>query len=107
MLSNKQVVLRDYANGPPKGSDMELMEVITNKSIGVNVPQGSNAVLVKNLYLSCDLYMGPLMRKFQGQGHNGFTSYTPGSVRIFVLVLSSFLFYRQTSFLLALKCIYF
>ncbi|XP_058215084.1 2-alkenal reductase (NADP(+)-dependent)-like [Rhododendron vialii] len=76
MLSNKQVVLREYAEGAPKDSDME---VITNNSIGANVPQGSNAVLVKNLYLSCDLYMGHLMHKTQG-GLDIFTPYTPGSV---------------------------
>ncbi|KAE9447834.1 hypothetical protein C3L33_20267, partial [Rhododendron williamsianum] len=74
MLSNKQVVLREYAEGAPKDSDME---VITNKSIGVNVPQGSNAVLVKNLYLSCDPYMGLLMQKSQG-GPDAFTPFTPG-----------------------------
>ncbi|KAF7142961.1 hypothetical protein RHSIM_Rhsim05G0187900 [Rhododendron simsii] len=72
----RRMVLREYAEGAPKDSDME---VITNKSIGVNVPQGSNAVLVKNLYLSCDLYMGHLMHKTQG-GLGIFTPYTPGSV---------------------------
>jgi NADPH-dependent curcumin reductase CurA len=76
MVSNKQVVLRDYAEGSPKDSDME---VITNKTIALKVPQGSDAVLVKNLYLSCDPYMGNLTHKVK-ESAIGFTSYTPGSV---------------------------
>ncbi|KAK3420934.1 hypothetical protein EUGRSUZ_G01612, partial [Eucalyptus grandis] len=49
-VSNKQVVLRDYVNGFPREDNME----VRRKEMKLGVPQGSNAVVVKNLYLSCD-----------------------------------------------------
>lgn len=52
-VSNKQVIFKDYVSGFPKESDMFL----TTTSINLKVPEGSKAVLVKNLYLSCDPYM--------------------------------------------------
>ena len=55
-VSNKQLIFRDYVIGSPKESDMYL----TTGTIKLKVPEGSNAVLVKNLYLSCD----PLMQFF-------------------------------------------
>ncbi|KAM3750052.1 hypothetical protein ACB098_04G008500 [Castanea mollissima] len=45
--------------------------------VGDEVPEGSNAVLVKNLYLSCDPLMQFFMRK--AEGPNGYLYYTPGS----------------------------
>ncbi|GFS45894.1 zinc-binding dehydrogenase family protein [Actinidia rufa] len=71
-VRNKQVVLRDYIHGFPKESDM----YITESSICLKVPQGSNGVVVKNLYLSCDPYMQLLMKITQGHG----APFTPGSV---------------------------
>ncbi|KAK3420905.1 hypothetical protein EUGRSUZ_G01686 [Eucalyptus grandis] len=56
-VSNKQVVLRDYVNGFPREDNME----VRRKEMKLGVPQGSNAVVVKNLYLSCDPYMRLLM----------------------------------------------
>ncbi|KAK7854683.1 2-alkenal reductase (nadp(+)-dependent) [Quercus suber] len=50
-MRNKQVILRGYVTGFPKESDMC---VTTTSTIKLKVPEGSNAVLVKNLYLSCD-----------------------------------------------------
>ncbi|CAH9083334.1 unnamed protein product [Cuscuta epithymum] len=73
-ISNKQVILKDYvAAGYPKESDMELRTVTLAH---LKVPQGSNALLVKNLYLSCDPYMRNRMSKSQG---SYVESFTPGS----------------------------
>ncbi|XP_050259466.1 2-alkenal reductase (NADP(+)-dependent)-like [Quercus robur] len=72
-VSNKQVIFRDYVIGSPKESDMYL----TTGTIKLKVPEGSNAVLVKNLYLSCDPTMQFDMRKAMGPSRNPY--YTPGS----------------------------
>ncbi|PON46714.1 Alcohol dehydrogenase superfamily, zinc-type [Parasponia andersonii] len=53
VVSNKQVLARDYIDGIPKESDM----YFSTASTKLQVPEGSEAVLVKNLYLSCDPYM--------------------------------------------------
>ncbi|GLU15000.1 hypothetical protein SLE2022_315300 [Rubroshorea leprosula] len=59
-VRNKQVILRDYVNGSPKESDM----YTATGTIQLKVPEGCRgAVLVKNLYLSCDPYMGNRMKK--------------------------------------------
>uniref|UniRef100_A0A5B6YZS9 Putative 2-alkenal reductase (NADP(+)-dependent) n=1 Tax=Davidia involucrata TaxID=16924 RepID=A0A5B6YZS9_DAVIN len=60
--SNKQIIFKDYITGFPKESDM----ILTTATINLKVPQGSNAILVKNLYLSCDPYMRVRMKKFEG-----------------------------------------
>uniref|UniRef100_A0A2N9GZN2 Oxidoreductase N-terminal domain-containing protein n=1 Tax=Fagus sylvatica TaxID=28930 RepID=A0A2N9GZN2_FAGSY len=72
-VSNKQVIFRDYVTGSPKESDM----YVTTATIKLKVPEGSNALLVKNLYLSCD----PLMQFFMrdASGLTGYKFYTPGS----------------------------
>ena len=59
-VRNKQVILKDFVSGFPKESDMY---VSTNGTIKLKVPEGSNGVVVKNLYLSCDPYMRNLMKK--------------------------------------------
>ncbi|XP_004253034.1 2-alkenal reductase (NADP(+)-dependent) [Solanum lycopersicum] len=71
-ISNKQILLKDYVNGFPKESDMELRI----SSMKLKVPEDSNSVLVKNLYLSCDPYMRPRMKKTEGSYTD---SFTPGS----------------------------
>ncbi|KAH0707538.1 hypothetical protein AABB24_019779 [Solanum stoloniferum] len=71
-ISNKQILLKDYVNGFPKESDMELKI----SSMKLKVPEDSNTVLVKNLYLSCDPYMRPRMKKTEGSYTD---SFTPGS----------------------------
>lgn len=73
-VRNKQVVLRDYVSGFPKESDMNIVEGTTI----LKLPQGSNDVLLKNLYLSCDPYMRALMSNMEDL--EGFQTYTPGSV---------------------------
>ncbi|KAM3306264.1 2-alkenal reductase (NADP(+)-dependent)-like [Capsicum chacoense] len=71
-VSNKQVILKHYVTGYPKEPDME----IKNGTIKLKVPEGSNAVLLKNLYLSCDPYMRSRMQKKEG---SYVESFTPGS----------------------------
>ncbi|KAJ0093785.1 hypothetical protein Patl1_26863 [Pistacia atlantica] len=58
VMSNKQVILKHFANGGPKESDM----VVKTSSISLKVEPGSNAVVIKNLYLSCDPMMGNRMK---------------------------------------------
>ncbi|XP_059277481.1 2-alkenal reductase (NADP(+)-dependent)-like isoform X1 [Lycium ferocissimum] len=71
-VSNKQIILKHYVTGYPKESDME----IKNSSIKLNVGEGSNGVVLKNLYLSCDPYMRSRMKKLEG---SYVQSFTPGS----------------------------
>ncbi|KAJ4964391.1 hypothetical protein NE237_024330 [Protea cynaroides] len=73
-VSNKQVIFRDYITGFPKETDM----VLTTRTIKLKVPDGSKAVLVKNLYLSCDPYMRGCMTK-KLDGPNYIPSFIPGS----------------------------
>ncbi|XVE80823.1 hypothetical protein DITRI_Ditri15bG0011500 [Diplodiscus trichospermus] len=73
VVSNKQVVLKDHITGFPKESDM----AIISNNVKLKVPACSKAILVKNLYLSCDPYMLLLMRN---QGSEIFVPYTPGSL---------------------------
>ncbi|CAA7027884.1 unnamed protein product [Microthlaspi erraticum] len=60
-VRNKQVILRDYIEGFPKESDLKV--VTASNTTELKVKPGSMAVLVKNLYLSCDPYMGIRMRE--------------------------------------------
>ncbi|KAK4343884.1 hypothetical protein RND71_036978 [Anisodus tanguticus] len=60
-VSNKQVILKHYVSGYPKESDMKFK----NNTIKLNDPEGSNAVVLKNLYLSCDPYMRGRMKKIE------------------------------------------
>ncbi|OIW15366.1 hypothetical protein TanjilG_26739 [Lupinus angustifolius] len=70
-VSNKQVFLRNYVSGFPKESDMYLVE----GKITLKLPEGSNDVLLKNLYLSCDPYMRTRMNKVDGPEVEGFNAY--------------------------------
>ncbi|KAM6550572.1 hypothetical protein CsatB_000380 [Cannabis sativa] len=58
-VKNKQVLLRDYVSSNPKESDM----YVTTSTLKLKLPQASNGVLVKNLYLSCDPCMVNCMKK--------------------------------------------
>ncbi|MED6188616.1 hypothetical protein PIB30_087547 [Stylosanthes scabra] len=53
-MSNKQVVATRHIAGNPIQSDMDLRTSTITLQLP---PEASNAVLVKNLYLSCDPYM--------------------------------------------------
>ena len=91
-VSNKQVILKDYVSGFPKESDMYLN---TSGTIKLKVPEGSNAILVKNLYLSCDPYMRPRMRQPIPGNESYVEPFKPGSVSgSHLLLLSFFLFFR-------------
>jgi len=72
-VSNKQVILRDYVTGFPKESDMFL----ATRTIKLKLPEASKAVLVKNLYLSCDPLMQFFMRDVHGP--DSYDYYTPGA----------------------------
>lgn len=72
--TNKQVILRDYVSGFPKESDFD----ITTTTVELKLLEGSNSVLVKNLYLSCDPYMRSRMGKPAASGIA--QAYTPGKV---------------------------
>ncbi|XP_044500531.1 2-alkenal reductase (NADP(+)-dependent)-like isoform X4 [Mangifera indica] len=61
-VSNKQVILKHHVSGFPKETDMHVI----NSNIALQVPKGSNGVLLKNLYLSCDPYMRSRMKKIEG-----------------------------------------
>ncbi|KAG5530419.1 hypothetical protein RHGRI_025389 [Rhododendron griersonianum] len=73
-VSNKQVILRDYVmSGLPKESDF----AFKTSKLRLNVAEGSKSVVLKNLYLSCDLYMRSRMRYSVG---SYIAPFTPGSV---------------------------
>ncbi|TQE04531.1 hypothetical protein C1H46_009838 [Malus baccata] len=73
-VRNKQVVLKNYVSEKAEESDMH----VTVSTLKLKVPQDSKAVVVKNLYLSCDAYLR--IRMDRTQPPNGvFTSLTPGS----------------------------
>lgn len=78
---NKQVIFKGYIDGVPKETDME---VKMGSTVELEVVKGSGALLVKNLYLSCDPYMRGRMRQFYG-------SYIPPFVPGSVLLLSKHL----------------
>ncbi|CAD5171224.1 unnamed protein product [Musa acuminata subsp. malaccensis] len=62
VMVNRKVVLKHHLppDRMPKESDMEL---VATDTVRLRVPSGSTAVLVKNLYLSCDPYMRSRMTK--------------------------------------------
>ena len=76
-VSNKQIIFKDYVVGFPKESDMEF----TTSKIILKVPEDSNGILLKNLYLSCDPYMRNRMSKHHRPTY--VESFTPGSVLLF------------------------
>ncbi|XP_044500523.1 2-alkenal reductase (NADP(+)-dependent)-like [Mangifera indica] len=73
VMNNKQVILKHFIHGAPKESDMV---VRTGSIVSLTAEAGSNTVVVKNLYLSCDPFMGSRMKKFE---HPDFVSFKPGS----------------------------
>ncbi|XP_077225305.1 2-alkenal reductase (NADP(+)-dependent)-like [Tasmannia lanceolata] len=71
-VSNKQIIFKDFVTGFPKESDM----ILSSSKIPLKVPQGSKAIVVKNLYLSCDPYLRSRMNRIP-PGY--IPSFTPGS----------------------------
>ncbi|CDP08120.1 unnamed protein product [Coffea canephora] len=76
-VKNKQVLLRDYLNGFPKESDMIIS---TCNIIRLKIPENSNGILLRNLYLSCDPTMHGLMRKPESPRRTSIPPCKPGSV---------------------------
>ncbi|XP_050237893.1 NADP-dependent alkenal double bond reductase P2-like [Mercurialis annua] len=75
VVSNKQVIFKNYVTGFPKESDMN----VTTSEVELTVPEDCrNGVLVKNLYLSCDPYMRSRMRNIPSDDPN-FSPFLTGS----------------------------
>ena len=81
-VGNTQVIFRGYVSGFPNESDLYL----ANSRISLKVPEGSKAVVVKNLYLSCD----PYMRLRMSCDANYFQPFKPGSVSKWTIVIFVF-----------------
>ncbi|KAF8041426.1 hypothetical protein BT93_A0119 [Corymbia citriodora subsp. variegata] len=77
-MRNKQVIFRDFLpkGAFPKESDMEVTE--STVELTGAVAEGSEGVLVKNLYLSCDPFMRNRMRKLADPSESYITSFEPG-----------------------------
>ncbi|XP_057781337.1 2-alkenal reductase (NADP(+)-dependent)-like [Salvia miltiorrhiza] len=72
-MRNQQIILNNYVKGSVSESDMSLR----NSTIISKIPNGCDgAVLVKNLYLSCDPYMLSRMKEIED---NYAGSFKPGS----------------------------
>ncbi|EEC69038.1 hypothetical protein OsI_37853 [Oryza sativa Indica Group] len=74
-VSNKRVILKRYVTGFPSEEDME---VVIGDAPLMAVPAGSEAVVVKNLYISCDPYMRNRMTRHEVPSY--VTDYVPGEV---------------------------
>jgi len=78
--TNNQVIFRNYVNGFPKESDL----YIAASTVDLRVPPGSMAVLVKNLYLSCDPHSRTRMGKPDPSSPASMAhAFTIGKVKIF------------------------
>lgn len=76
VVTNRRVILKRYVTGLPSEDDME---VVTAKTT-LAVPAGSEAVIVKNLYVSCDPYMRGRMTRHEVPSY--VPDYVPGEVYI-------------------------
>ncbi|TVU51432.1 hypothetical protein EJB05_02863, partial [Eragrostis curvula] len=73
-VPNRRVILKRYVTGFPSEDDMEVVA----STARLAVPAGSAAVVVKNLYVSCDPYMRTCMTKHEEP--NYIPDYVPGEV---------------------------
>ncbi|KAL3519075.1 hypothetical protein ACH5RR_021664 [Cinchona calisaya] len=78
MNPNKQIVLKNHVTGYLKESDFEMR----NSFISFEIPHGSKAVLLKNLYLACDPYMRHLLSSPDSEFASLLTPLPTGSVLI-------------------------
>ncbi|CAL9045079.1 unnamed protein product [Musa banksii] len=87
VMVNRKVVLKHHLppDRMPKESDMEL---VATDTVRLRVPSGSMAVLVKNLYLSCDPYMRSRMTKHDEPSY--VPDFVPGTAGITVHGLSGY-----------------
>lgn len=89
VIRNKQVFLNDYVSGFPEESNLYL----TTSSIKLKVPEdqsGKDAVLVKNLYLSCDPFMRGRMQRDLPPDRPELSSYSLGSVCFSITLLNCY-----------------
>ncbi|GAB4858929.1 hypothetical protein Ancab_010402 [Ancistrocladus abbreviatus] len=77
VVKNKQGIFRDYMKTCPKESDMVVRDDM--QGISLKVEEGSNAILLQNLYLSCDPYLRNRMAKIDHPSDSSYRSFTPGS----------------------------
>ncbi|XP_054819377.1 2-alkenal reductase (NADP(+)-dependent)-like [Prosopis cineraria] len=71
---NKQVILRNYVvSGYPKESDLQVIE----SSIELKVPAGSDQILLKTLYVSCDPDMRTMMSQTGVPGFGPYSLHAP------------------------------
>lgn len=76
-VSNKGVILKRDVTGFPTEDDME----VVTSGFSLAVPPGNpTAVLVKNLYLSCDPYMRNRMSKHDDDSATYIEDFVPGEV---------------------------
>ena len=83
MQPNKQILLKNYANGYLKESDFELK----TSTVTFQIPHGTKALLVKNLFLACDPFMRHLMVPCDAEFAAAHVPFAPGSVRDAPLLL--------------------
>ena len=82
-VGNKQIILKSYVTGFPEESNMELRTA----TMHLKLPEGSDGVLVKNLYLSCDPLLRDLMVKSDTSYFAPFTlASVRSSSRVFYLI---------------------
>jgi len=77
VVQNKKVVLRRHVTGFPTEDDME----IKVDTISLRVPASLTAVLIKNLYLSCDPWMRGRMSKHEDGASMPASDFVIGEVR--------------------------
>ncbi|XLT35523.1 hypothetical protein HN873_066815, partial [Arachis hypogaea] len=59
-VSNKYIVIKHYFEDAPKESDFE----IKTETLGLSVEEGSDDMIVKNLYISIDPFQINRMKSF-------------------------------------------
>ncbi|XP_020111410.1 2-alkenal reductase (NADP(+)-dependent)-like [Ananas comosus] len=74
VVGNKKVVLKNYVTGIPTEGDMG----VVTETVRLKAPEGSTAMIVKNLYLSCDPYMRSRMTKHDEPSY--VPDFVPGQV---------------------------
>ena len=79
LVQNKKVVLRRHVTGFPTEDDMEITVGTTEQ----RVLAGLTAVLIKNLYLSCDPWMrGRMSKHDDGANPVSASDFVIGEVRV-------------------------
>ena len=73
-VSNKGVILKRFVTGFPTEDDMELV----TGTVRLALPPGSTAVIVKNLYISCDPFLRNRMSEHNDAAY--MEQFVPGEV---------------------------